>query len=68
MNFQIIPVGEQALNLVFPEKIDVQENRLIHQIAEQLKMADWPTIIDLIPAYHTLTINYNVEKTDFEKN
>ncbi|MFT9273315.1 MAG: 5-oxoprolinase subunit PxpB [Liquorilactobacillus nagelii] len=67
MNFQIIPVGEQALNLVFPEKIDVQENRLIHQIAEQLKMADWPTIIDLIPAYHTLTINYNVEKTDFEK-
>lgn len=67
MKFKIVPIGEQALNIVFPEKIDVRENQLIHNLAASLKQQSHLGIVDLIPAYHTLTVNFDVGLTDFEQ-
>ncbi|KRL01740.1 5-oxoprolinase subunit PxpB [Liquorilactobacillus capillatus] len=65
-NYQFVPVGEQSLNIVFDEVIDARENRLIHSLADVLIKTELG-IIAVIPAYHTLTINFDIFQTDFLK-
>ncbi|EHN59314.1 5-oxoprolinase subunit PxpB [Oenococcus kitaharae] len=60
-DYFFVPVGEQSLNLIFPNLIDVKQNQLIQHIARYLLRPDTdpPGIVDVIPAYHTLTVNFD---------
>ncbi|KRM95128.1 allophanate hydrolase 2 subunit 1 [Liquorilactobacillus aquaticus DSM 21051] len=63
-DYQFVPVGEQSLNIVFPEVIDAAENRAIQSLARALLDTD-EGIIATIPAYHTLTVNFDAFRTSF---
>ena len=63
-DYHFVPVGEQSLNIVFPEVIDAEENRLIHTLARVLSNTD-VGIVATIPAYHTLTVNFDFLRTNF---
>lgn len=66
LDYKVIPVGERAIMIDFPEKIDVAQNQLIHALADELKKLNKAEIMDLIPAYHTLTIDFDPFQTDFQ--
>ncbi|WP_328285078.1 hypothetical protein [Liquorilactobacillus vini] len=37
LDYKVVPVGEQAVMIDFPEKIDVAQNQLIHVLANEIK-------------------------------
>lgn len=66
LDYKVVPVGEQAVMIDFPEKIDIAQNQLIHVLANEIKKLNKPEIVDLIPAYHTLTVDFDPFQTDSE--
>ncbi|KRL96934.1 5-oxoprolinase subunit PxpB [Liquorilactobacillus satsumensis] len=60
--YNLVAVGEQAMNLVFPEKIDVAENQTIQRIAKDLRTDPTFALLDAIPAYHTLTLYFDTQR------
>lgn len=63
--YQIIPVGEQSVDIVFPNQIDVAENLVIQAVAQQLMQSQTPGVVAVIPAYRTLTVNYDVRQISY---
>lgn len=64
--YTIFPLGDSALTIDFGNIIDESINKKVLQLFQQLKEANISYITDLIPAYSTLTVCYNVfavEKT-----
>lgn len=63
--YDFVPAGEQALHIVFPEQVDVSENQLIQELAQQLQNTFGYEITDIVPAYRTLTISFDIRKTTY---
>ncbi|KRN29982.1 allophanate hydrolase [Liquorilactobacillus mali] len=63
--YDFVPAGEQALHIAFPEQIDVSENQLIQELAQQLQSRFIYEITDIVPAYRTLTISFDIRKTTY---
>jgi inhibitor of KinA len=70
--YTIFPLGDSALTIEFGNSIDENINKRLLQLFYQLKEANIPYVTDIIPAYSTLTICYDVfavgktETTAFE--
>jgi len=73
--YTIFPLGDTALLIDFGNEIDEAVNKKVLRLFQQLKNASISYISDLIPAYSSLTIYYDVamvyhdkeeEKTAFE--
>ncbi|MFD1470976.1 5-oxoprolinase subunit PxpB [Companilactobacillus mishanensis] len=65
MDYSYFQISEQALEVVFPEQIDVQENKLIQLVARKLIEEKAVGVIGVIPAYHTLTVNFDYDLTSY---
>ena len=58
--YSIFPLGDTALTIDFGNFIDVETNKKVLQLFEQLKQEKISYIIDLVPAYSSLTIYYDI--------
>lgn len=56
---RIEALGDAALVIHFGERIDPLVNAHVLASTERLRAAAWPGILDLIPAYATLTVCYD---------
>jgi len=73
--YSVFPLGDAALIIDFGNRIDEDTNSKVLQLFHQLKNNLHPFITDLIPAYSSLTVGYDVcavyqkkeqDKTAFE--
>lgn len=58
--FTINPLGDDALIIEFGDEINVETNQRVIALQQYLKINIIEGIIDIIPAYTTLTIVYNI--------
>lgn len=65
MDYSYFQVSEQSLEVEFPEQINVEENKLIQNIARELIDQKAVGVTGVIPAYHTLTVNFDFDLTSF---
>jgi len=63
--YRIFPLGDSALTIDFGNVIDEDVNNCVFASFHQLKQHSLPGIIELIPAYSSLTVCYDV--TAFKK-
>jgi len=52
------PMGDQALLVLFGERIDAELNDQVHQLAALIRGAGLPGVTDLVPAYASLAVHY----------
>jgi inhibitor of KinA len=58
--YSIFPLGDSALTIDFGNIIDVETSTKVIQLFHQLKRENISYIIDLVPAYSSLTIYYDI--------
>ena len=58
--YTIFPLGDAALTVEFGNVIDEEVNRKVLRLFRQLKEQKHPYILDLVPAYSSLTVYYDV--------
>ena len=58
--FNIYPVGESTLTVSFGNAIDPEINKKVFQLYDRLLQVRHPSWLDIIPAYSTLSIVYDV--------
>jgi inhibitor of KinA len=58
--YTIFPLGDAALLIDFGNTIDEAVNRKVLELFHHLQRTPHPAIIDLVPAYSSLTIYYDV--------
>lgn len=56
---ECFPLGDSALLLCFGDRISPKINLIVHTAAKQLLESAYPEIIEMVPAYTTLTIYYD---------
>jgi len=66
MKYNISPVGDSALSISFGNAIDPLINDQVLYAAQLIADAGYKSIIELIPAYCTLTVVYSPEISDCE--
>lgn len=66
-HYQIVPVGDQALEISFANEINPQINQQIHQLGGLILRAHLPAVQTVVPAYHTLTVLFDGSQTDFNE-
>lgn len=66
MDYSYFQISEQSLEVEFPEQINVEENKLIQAIARSLIDEKAIGVTGVIPAYHTLTVNYDFDLTSYQ--
>lgn len=59
MPYHIYPLGDQALTVDWGNRIDESLNDQVLALYEQLRGAELPGILDLIPAYSSLTLVFD---------
>ena len=58
--YSIFPLGDSALTIDFGNIIGEDINKKVHRLFHHLKTIDDSSIIDLVPAYSSLTVYYDV--------
>src|SRR4051812_42066763 len=58
--YSIFPLGDSALIIDFGNKIDEDMNQKVLELFCQLKNCSHPFITDLIPAYSSLAVYYDI--------
>lgn len=66
MDYSYFQINEQALEVIFPEQINVEENKLVQQVSQKLIEEETTGVTGVIPAYHTLTVNFDYDLTSFK--
>lgn len=61
------PVGEQAVQVTFPALIDAEVNQFIHELVGRISSRSIVGVQTTIPAYHTLTVLFDREMTDYHQ-
>lgn len=56
---RIRPAGDQALVVEIGEGIDEIVNQRVHALALALERRELPGIVDLVPTYRSLLVNYD---------
>jgi inhibitor of KinA len=59
-DYTIFPLGDSAITIEFGNKIDILLNQKIHALANALHDAAIEGVRDIIPAYTTITVVYDV--------
>jgi inhibitor of KinA len=62
VNYTIFPLGDSALIIDFGNIIHEEINSKVLSLFQQLKSLSLPFVTDIIPAYSSLTICYNVSR------
>ena len=57
--YQIYPLGDQALTLDFGNTINIEINQTVMGVFHLLQAQALPAIIDIIPAYSSISVVYN---------
>lgn len=60
--YEIYPLGDHALTIPFGEEINLPVNQKVQQLFRQLQANPIRFVVDIIPAYTTLTLVYNLEQ------
>lgn len=63
----IMPAGDQALKVVFENKIDQEINVKVNRLDELILQKKVTGVKETIPAFRTLTVLFDGMKTDFKK-
>lgn len=58
--YTIFPLGDSALTIEFSNAIELETNQKVLQLFQQICDAKIPYITDLVPAYSSLTVYYDV--------
>jgi inhibitor of KinA len=61
-NLNIYPLGDQALTIQLSDQIDASTNQLVMQIFLHLQNQSLPWVTDIIPAYSSITIVYDLAR------
>lgn len=70
--YSVFPLGDSALTIDFGNTVNESINKKVLQLFHHLKQANDPQILDLVPAYSSLTVYYDLaelpekDKTYFE--
>ena len=59
-NFRIFPLGENALTIELADYISSEVNHRVISIANYFEENPFPGLIEMVPAYSSLTLFYNV--------
>lgn len=59
---RIEPLGDRALLVILGEGIDAQVNDRVHRLAAALRKRNFPGVQDIVPAYATLAVHYDLSK------
>ena len=62
---RIRPAGDQALVVEIGEGIDEIVNQRVHALALALERRELPGIVDLVPTYRSLLVNYDPLRIEF---
>lgn len=62
-DYQIVPVGDQALEIVFANEINPQVNQQIHHLGQLILDSQLAAVQTVVPAYHTLTVLFDGSQT-----
>ncbi len=60
--YTIFPLGDNAILIDFGNEINESINREILAIFRKIKEKNIPGVLDVVPAYTSLTIHYDVMK------
>lgn len=60
MLYNLEQLGDNALTLHFGNSISESVNQYIVSLAAEITAAGWPGVVDVVPAYSSVTIFYNV--------
>jgi inhibitor of KinA len=63
----IVPLGDSALTVIYGTSIDEKINDKVQSLFLLLQKPDFPEIIDIIPAYASLTIIYDVIRIQLDQ-
>lgn len=66
-SYQLTPLGDQALVITLGDSIDPVVNRRLQTLIKEIRQANLPGIVALIPAYSTLTVTYDGIVTNYDK-
>ncbi|MCE2504665.1 MAG: 5-oxoprolinase subunit PxpB [Chlorobi bacterium] len=61
----ILPFGDHALLINFSQEIDPEINRSVHILARELKEQRKLGITSIVPAYCSITVEYDINLTSF---
>jgi inhibitor of KinA len=64
---QILPCGDAAITIEFGQVIDPFINRKVRVLCEKIRSQPFPGLVDLIPSYRSLLIQYNPIQCSFEE-
>lgn len=62
---EIVPAGDQALKVLFENKIDRKINQRVKQLSDRISRKKITGITETIPAFRTLTVLYDTLQTDY---
>lgn len=63
-SYQLTPLGDQAIMVQMADRIDLHENQRLQAIA---RLISGPEILGVVPAYSTLTVNFDAQQTTMPK-
>ncbi len=66
-NIKIVPAGDSSLLVAFEQKVDPEINRKITSVVRLIRDQHIEGIVDLIPSYCALLINYDPRIMSYEK-
>lgn len=55
-HYRFAPLGQSAIQIIFGDSIDIAVNRRVHAAWRALQDAALPGVVNLVPAYATLTV------------
>jgi inhibitor of KinA len=60
LSYRVFPLGDSAITLDFGNVIDETINRKVIALFHSLNKEPWPGMIEVVPAYSSLTVYYDV--------
>jgi inhibitor of KinA len=66
MNYEIIPVGDMALQILYKKPASDSLQRKIQQTTKQIEKLNIPGVVELVPAFQSITVYYNPILTTYK--
>src|SRR4051794_8244481 len=60
INHTIFPLGDAAITIDFGNSINIDINKAVINLGELVNANNWIGVRDIVPAYSSLTIHYDV--------
>ena len=64
---RILPVGDSALLVEFGSVIDPEVNSRVYSLVDRVEAADNPAVVDLVPTYRSLLVQYDPLVSNYEE-